>query len=433
MKIPLAFGKSGLILELPDTSPVTVLGMAGAPPIADVGRELRNQLERPIGSPPLSALCRGKTTACVVVSDITRPVPNALLLAPILETLEVSGISRERTTILVANGLHRPSTAQEREEIIGRHILERYHVFDHDARAEGEQRFLGKTGRGTPVLINKTYCDAQLKITTGFIEPHLMAGFSGGRKLVAPGCAGETTIKALHSPFFLEHPACREGSIEGNPLHHELLEIARMAGHDFAVNVTLDRQRRLTGLFAGDPVQAHSEGVAFARRAVRAPLKTPADIVITTSAGYPLDLTYYQAIKGMTAALSAVRPGGVLIVAAECAEGLGSPEFAAMARAHSSAEEFTSMVLSSPVVIDQWQLEACARAVRHTSVILVSPRIAHDHAGKLFVDAVSSMEEALQMAFSRAGAGARVAVIPDGPYTLVELESEGRLPKPEAV
>lgn len=423
MKIPLAFGKSGLVVDLPDTARISLLGMAGAPPEADPAGILRSLLEKPIDSPPLSALARGKSSACVVLCDITRPVPNAVLLPPILETLEASGVPREQTTLLIATGLHRPSTAEEREAIVGRDLLGRYRVVDHRARAESEQRRLGVTRSGTPVLIDRTYCDAELKITTGFIEPHLMAGFSGGRKLIAPGCAGEATIKALHSPSFLEQPECREGSIDANPLHHELLEIARMAGHDFIVNVTLNQDHRITGLFAGDPVRAHAAGIAFVRRAVRAPLKAPADIVITTSAGYPLDLTYYQAIKGMTAALTAVRRGGVLILAAECAEGLGSPEFTAMATAFSSAKEFTDRILSSPVVIDQWQLEECARAAAHAEVILVSPRIARDHAGKLFVHALPSMEEALRIAFSRAGSEAHVAVIPEGPYTLVELEA----------
>ncbi len=423
MKIPLAFGKRGLVVELPDATPVSVLGMAGAPPVMDPGKKLGGLLEDPIGSPPLSVLCRGKSSACIVLCDITRPVPNTILLPPLLGVLEASGIPRERITLLIATGLHRPSTAEERDVIVGREILDRYRVVDHRARAGEEQRSLGVTGRGTPVLIDRAYCDADLRITTGFIEPHLMAGFSGGRKLIAPGCAGEETIKALHSPSFLEDPSCREGSIDGNPLHQELLEIAGMAGHDFIVNVALDEERRITGLFAGDPIRAHTEGIAFVRGAVRAVVEEPADIVITTSAGYPLDLTYYQAIKGMTAALTAVRKGGVLILAAECAEGLGSPEFTAMATAYSSAREFTDRILSSPVVIDQWQLEECARAAGHAEVLLVSPRIAREHAGKLFVRALPTMEEALQFAFSRTGSRARVAVIPRGPYTLVELKA----------
>jgi nickel-dependent lactate racemase len=268
--------------------------------------------------------------------------------------------------------------------------------------------------------------DADLKITTGFIEPHLMAGFSGGRKMIAPGCAGELTIKALHSPQFLEDPECREGSIDKNPLHRELLEIAAMAGHDFIVNVALDEKHRVTGTFAGDPLQAHADGVRFVRSAVRATVPQPADIVITTSAGYPLDLTYYQAVKGMTAALPIVREGGMLVLAAECAEGLGSPEFTAMATKFSSQKEFVDTIMSNPVVIDQWQLEECAKAARKAEVVLVSPRVAREFGKRLFVQTSASIDEALARGFWKFGKDATVAVIPKGPYTLVDVESSTR-------
>jgi nickel-dependent lactate racemase len=247
-----------------------------------------------------------------------------------------------------------------------------------------------------------------------------MAGFSGGRKLIAPGCAWEGTIKALHSPSFLEDGHCREGSIAGNPLHDELCAIAQMAGHDFIVNVSLDEAHRVTGVFAGDPLEAHARGVEFVRSSVCATAPGPADIVLTTSAGYPLDLTYYQAIKGMTAALPVVREGGTIILAAECAEGLGSPEFVRMATSFPSASAFMEQILKAPVVIDQWQLEECAKATRKAEVILVSPRIAKEYGASLFVRTAGTLDEAFRRAEERHGASARIAVIPKGPYTLVE-------------
>jgi nickel-dependent lactate racemase len=340
-----------------------------------------------------------------------------------LSALQESGIDADAITLLIATGLHRPSTPEELVQLVGLDILRRYRVIDHHAREAAEQVFLGETSSGIPVFIDRRYCEAELKITTGFIEPHLMAGFSGGRKLIAPGCAGEETIKALHSPRMLEDPRCREGNIDTNPLHRELLEIARMAGHDFIVNVSLDQEHRVTGVFAGEPLAAHEEGVRFVREAVRATLPRPADIVVTTSAGYPLDLTYYQAVKGMTAALPVVREGGTMIVAAECAEGLGSPEFTRMATAFRSSEEFMSSLLSGPVVIDQWQLEECSKAARKAEVVLVSPRVHREHRAKLFIRTAASVEEALQEAFRRHGRGASVAVIPKGPHTLVDIEA----------
>jgi nickel-dependent lactate racemase len=422
MNLHLAYGKRGLDITIPDRNVVKVLTMEGSTPLPDPAARLESVLLRPTGAPPLTTLAASARSACIVICDITRPVPNALLLPPLLRTLEANGVARENITLLVATGLHRPSTVGELDEMVGPEIRQTHRIVNHRARERDEQVFLGNTRRGTPVWIDRVYVSADLKITTGFIEPHLMAGFSGGRKLIAPGCAGEETIRSLHSPAFIEHPECREGVTEGNPLHEELLEIAGLAGHDFIVNVTLDPDHAVTGIFAGHPVQAHAEGIDHARRAVRSTIDAPADVVITTSAGYPLDLTLYQAVKGMTAALPVVRSGGTLILAAECAEGLGSPEFTALATSFSSAPDFLSALQTRPVVIDQWQLEECAKAAVRADVILVSPTIAAAHGDRLFIRAVQTPEEALRLAFARHGSDARVAVIPKGPYTLVEVD-----------
>jgi D-lactate dehydrogenase len=419
MNIRLAFGKEGLTCNVPEKNLAGVLLQPAMPPVPDPVRALQSTLRSPIGSPPLSDLARSARTACVVICDITRPVPNELILRQVLDTLERNGMERDAITILVATGLHRSSTREERIAMMGDEIAGKYRIVDHDARNSEEQEYLGITHAGTPVYIDRTYAEADLKITTGFIEPHLMAGFSGGRKLVAPGCAGEKTIKALHSPRFLENQECREGSIEHNPLHRELLEIAAIAGHDFIVNVALDEERKITGIFAGDPVRAHEQGVDHVREAVGARIAEPADIVITSSAGFPLDLTFYQAVKGMTAALPVVKKDGVLIIAAECAEGLGSPEFTALATRYRDAAEFMRSIVETPVVIDQWQLEECAKALRHAEVVLVSPKIHREYAGKLFVRTAGTMEEAMAFAFEQRGNDASVAVIPRGPYTLV--------------
>jgi nickel-dependent lactate racemase len=419
--VRIAYGKGGLTVQVPEHNLRGVLSMRDAVPLENPAGDLPKLLEHPIGSRALAELAGGAGSACVAICDITRPVPNRLLLPPVLDTLRRSGIAQENILILVATGLHRESTPEELSLMLGESILGEYRVSSHNARNAHEHAFLGVTASDTPVFIDRRYCGADLKITTGFIEPHLMAGFSGGRKLVAPGLAGEETIKALHSPRFLENPRCAEGSITDNPLHMELLEIARRAGHDFLVNVSLDESHAVTGIFAGDPLAAHADGVEKVRSSVRARLDEPADIVITSAAGYPLDLTFYQAVKGMTAALPAVRKHGVLIIAAECAEGLGSREFTEMAARYSSAETFLRDIARNPVTIDQWQLEECAKAVRQAEVVLVSPVIARRYGGRLFVRVMETAEEALEFAFSRVGRDASVAVIPKGPYTLVEV------------
>ena len=285
MKVQIAYGKTGLEIEVPDRNLVKVLSMTPAAALSNPEVSITGVLDDPIGSAPLQELASRAQSACVVICDITRAVPNTLILKPVLVRLEAAGVPRENITILIATGLHRPSSEEELVHLVGKEICEQYRVVDHHARIQEEHRFLGTTARGTPVWIDRRYCDADLKITTASIEPHLMAGFSGGRKMVAPGCAGVETIKVLHSPAILEDPRCREGCLDGNPLHEEMLSIAKMVGHDFVVNVALDEKGRMTGIFAGDPERAHGVGVEHIRKSVKSTLKEPADIVITTAAG----------------------------------------------------------------------------------------------------------------------------------------------------
>jgi nickel-dependent lactate racemase len=425
MKIRLAYGKEGLEVDVPEKNLAKILTMKATPPLADPAGAIKGSLLHPIGCPSLGEFARRATSVCIVVCDFTRPVPNKLLLPPILEILETNGVAKQNITILIATGLHRPSMPSELDMMLGSDIRSRYTVVDHHASILEEQRLIGRTRRNTPVYIDERYCSADLKITVGFIEPHLMAGFSGARKVVAIGCAGEETIKTLHSPAFLDDPRCCEGSIDSNPLHHELLEIAHMAGHDFTIDVSLDANKSITGVFAGHPQLAHVAGIRAVRTFVGDTLPEPADIVLTTCAGFPLDLTYYQAIKGMTAALPVLKQGGTLILAAECAEGLGSERFISMATRFRTAEEFEEWIHAHPVEVDQWQLHECARALQRGDVVVVSSGIRPEQQEKLFVQTSASVEQALQDAFHKLGPDASIAVIPKGPYTLVDVDSSG--------
>ena len=423
MKIHLAYGKQGLDVEVPEKNLAKILTMKSIPPLTDPLGAVKDSLLHPIGCPPLGELARKAKRVCIVVCDFTRPVPNKLLLPPMLDLLETNGIQKQNITILIATGLHRQSTPAELDMMFGPDILLRYTIVDHRASILEEQKYVGRTRRNTPVYIDKRYCSADLKITVGFIEPHLMAGFSGARKVVAIGCAGEETITTMHSPAFLDDPLCCEGSIDRNPLHHELLEIAHMAGHDFTIDVALDADKSITGVFAGHPQVAHAAGIVAVRKSVGATLPEPADIVLTTCAGFPLDLTYYQAIKGMTAALPVLKKGGVLILAAECAEGLGSERFVSMATRFRTPEECEEWIHSHPVEVDQWQLQECVKATQRGEVVLVSSGIRPEQQEKLFVKTAASVEEALQRALSKFGPNASIAVIPKGPYTLVDVDS----------
>ena len=423
MEIEFAFGKDGIRLDLPPGRNYTVVESRSARaldgPEAGIGRAL----DHPIGCAPLAELARGNRTATIAVCDITRPAPNRTTLPPLLERLHAAGIPVEGVTILIATGLHRGATQAEIKTIVGPEIAARYRIENHDAKDFAAHRSLGSTRRGTPVYIDRRLLDADLHITLGFIEQHIMAGFSGGRKLVAPGVAAQETIKVLHSPKFMREPMATEGSIEGNPLHQELLEIAAMARHDFILDVTLTRDRKISGIFAGEPVQAHAAGVKFMRENSTFPMPEEADAVITSSAGYPLDLTFYQTAKGVTAAQHIVKRGGRILLLGECAEGVGSPEFAEKLRTFAGEREFLRSIAEEPVVTDQWQLEKLALVGMDLDLFFYTPGISPDELGAYGSRSFDSPEAAVAALLDGLPADAKIAVIPDGPYAFARVSA----------
>jgi nickel-dependent lactate racemase len=418
MRVTLAFGKEGLPANLPAGYDYHLLEPRSASPLRDAAAALERALDEPIGSPPLVDRARGRQSAAISVCDITRPAPNRQVLPPVLRRLREARIPREAIRILIATGLHRPASDEEIRQIVGEEIAREYPVLNHFARRREDHRYLGETATGTPVFVDERFASAELRITLGFIEPHLMLGYSGGRKLVAPGLAAQETIKVLHSPKFMREAKAVEGSIEDNPLHRELLEIARMAGHDFIVDVALAQDRSIAGVFAGDPVEAHREGVRFVSNAMLQTLPSPADVVITTGAGYPLDLTFYQAIKGVTAASHLVRPGGRIVLAAECAEGSGGPEFSELVLAHADPRRYLDAIRNEPVIVDQWQLEKLALVALKADLHWFIPGLPERYRPSVWGTVHGSLESALRGAFDGLAGNATAAVIPHGPYVL---------------
>jgi nickel-dependent lactate racemase len=439
MKIKLDYGRTGLEVNLPDDRLVGPLAIKKATPLADPQAAITAAMANPIGTPPLAEVARGRKNACILVCDITRPVPNKWILPPMLKTLEAAGIARQDILILIATGLHRPNEGAELVEMLGADVAANYRVENHHGKVLAEHDYLGTTARGVPVYLDSRYVRADLKITTGLIEPHLMAGYSGGRKVICPGIAALETVRVWHGPQFLEHSKADCGFLEGNPVHEENTLIAQLAGCDFIVNVCLDEARQITWAGAGHMIEAWEAGVRFVRDIVRVAVAEPVDVVVTSSAGYPLDTTYYQCIKGMTGALPIIKRGGTIVLAASLSEGVGSHEFvrqlaesrylkhffATPERAgvawkgngnghagngHSTVADFCEM--------DEWQLVMLAKVLEQCKVKVVSDGIPAEKLRQYYVEPAASVEQAVSDCLAEYGAGAKVAVIPKGPYVL---------------
>lgn len=422
MRVRLEYGRSGLEVDLPDRNVVKCLHYQPAAPLDDPAAAIAARLAAPIGTPPLAELARGRKDACVVVSDVTRPVPNAVLLPPILTTLEAAGIPREQILVLVATGLHRPNQGDELVEMLGPFVTANYRVENHFGRELAQHTHLGDSPRGVPIWIDSRYVAADLKITTGLIEPHFMAGFSGGRKLICPGLAALETIRHWHGPEFLEHANARAGCLEGNPVHEENTWIARRTGCDFIVNTVIDDRRQILHVVAGDMQAAFLDGVAFVRRLVVDTVPAAVDIVVTSSAGYPLDATYYQSVKGMVAALPIVKRGGTIVLAARISEGVGSAEFCRIYEDHPTLDGFMRAILAKQYFqLDQWQLEEFVKAARHAEIRVVTEGLPAETLRRLHVEPAASVEAAVAEALARHGPQATIAVIPKGPYVMPEL------------
>jgi nickel-dependent lactate racemase len=425
MKLTLDYGKTGLEVTLPDERIVGPLAIHTAVPLADPESVLHQALENPIGTRSLREIAKGRKNACVLVCDITRPVPNSLILPPLLKILEESGIARNKILILIATGMHRPNEGAELEELVGTFVYQNYRIENHNGTILEEQTYLGTTKRGVPMWIDTRYIESDLRITTGLIEPHLMAGYSGGRKVICPGIVGLETVKVWHGPKFLEHPKADCGILEGNPVHEENTLIALTAGCDFIVNVCIDGNRKVTWLGAGDMIEAWRTGVRFVESVVRVGVPEPLDIVITSAAGYPLDTTFYQSVKGLTGALPVMKQGGTIILAASLSEGIGSAEFQQVLRENPDLAEFKKRIRETDYfVMDQWQLEELAKVVARCRVIVVSGGLGAEALSNCHVEWRATVEEALAEAISQHGSDAKIGVIPKGPYVLPYISND---------
>jgi len=419
MRIRLDYHREGLTIEVPDRNLAGVIALPAGEAVAAEDAIVRQALAAPLSAPPLSEPARSRRSACVVIPDVTRPMPNRLALPRVLRAVEDAGVPRDRTLVLIATGLHRPNEGAELEEMVGAEIARDYRIENHFAQDKESHVDLGVTGNGVPILVDQRYVEADLKVLLGLVEPHFMAGYSGGRKLVCPGICAAETIRRFHAPDLVEHPNSTNCVLDGNPTHETSTEIARKAGVDFTLNVVLDPRRKVVAAFAGELERAFLAATRCARDLVTVPVEARSDIVIVTGGGYPLDATWYQSIKGAVAALPAVRSGGTIVLAAALKEGIGSEDFQALIRETDDLEAFMRRIREPGFYRnDQWELEEFVRVTRRARVTLYSDGLPKETQRKLFVTPADSVEEGVARALERHGSRAGILVMPHGPYVL---------------
>lgn len=421
MIIWLAYGKSGLEIDLPDNWDIDIIEPDYSDPLQDPQTEIRNSIRNPFDMIPLTDWAKEGERVGIVFSDITRPTPNRAILPILIDELEAA---RPREVMLF-NGLgsHRPNTPNELCDLLGENIINSYTIVQNDAYDKRANKLVGYTSRGVEVWLNRDLMSCNRKILTGFIEPHFFAGFSGGGKAVMPGMAGLSTILRNHDSEMIAHPKATWGITHGNPIWEEIYETSKLIGQTFLLNVTLNQRKEITGIFAGNLGAAHEKGCNFVRSQSMVAVPEAYDIVITTNSGYPLDLNLYQSVKGMSAAAQIVRPGGAIIIASECWDGIPDHGlYGKLLRKASHPQELLDQILSfATPQQDQWQAQIQAQIQLKAEVFLYSHQLSREQIRTTLLSPSDSIEETTDMLIKRYGPRAKIGILPHGPQTIPYL------------
>lgn len=418
-KVHLAYGKTGLDVVVPsDALVIEPKYVAGLP---DERAGLLEAMRKPIQSKPLREIAGPGRRVVIVHTDISRATPNERILPPMLAELESAGVRREDITLLNALGTHRPQTLEELNTMLGKEVVANYRCLQHDGNDNANLVHVGKTTFGHDVRINRHFVEADVKILTGFIEPHFFAGFSGGPKGVLPSIAGAESVLSNHGAKMVGHPKAIWGITKGNPIWEEMLQAAQMVQPSFILNVAMNRDKQITGVFAGDLVAAHAAGCDFVKKNAMVPVPAPFDIVITSNSGYPLDLNLYQTMKGVSAAAQIVREGGSIIAASQCWDGI--PEHGEYGRllreAKSPADALARIESPGFGCADQWQVQTQARIQLRADVYIRADGLTDEQIRQSLLKPCKRIEDTLADLITKAnGRSPSICVMPEGPLTI---------------
>jgi nickel-dependent lactate racemase len=419
--VHLAYGRAGLTVTLPETA--EVLRTHFTPGLPDEAQAIRDALRKPIGCAPLTALVKPGVWVVVVHTDITRATPNERILPVLLDELETAGVRGADISLLNGLGTHRRQTETELRAMLGDRIVDQYRCMQHDCFEDADLVSLGVTALGHPVRVNRVYLEADVRILTGFIEPHFFAGFSGGPKAILPSLAGAESVFTNHGLPMIAHPKATWGITQGNPIWEEMREVALRTNPTFLLNVALNARKEITGVFAGDMLAAHAEGCAFVKQHAMASVEAQYDIVITTNSGYPLDQNLYQSVKGMSAASQVVKQGGAIIIATACEDGLPAHGRYAELLAQAGSVQGIIDLISQPgfEAHDQWQVQLQAQIQQQADVYVYSDGLTDEQIEKALFFPCRSIEKTVSGLLEKYGSQARICVMPEGPQVIPYL------------
>jgi nickel-dependent lactate racemase len=424
--VRLAYGETGLDLRV-DPAVTTVVAPKHHRTSESPREILRRALREPVSGPPLRDRVRRGQTVAISACDVTRPQPRHLMIPAILEELD-GLVDPADVVVLVATGTHRGNTPSELRAMFGDHVVDSIRIVNHDSRDRSALTWMGKLGADVPVWLNSEWVAADVRITTGFVEPHFFAGFSGGPKLVAPGLAALETVLVLHDAHRIGHPRATWGIVEGNPVHDDVRAIAAATGVTYGFDVVLNQDKEVVAAFGGDLLPMHASAVRTARSVAMQPVPGLFDVVVTTNSGYPLDQNLYQAVKGMSAAYKVARPGGVIVCAAECRDGF--PDHGSyrevLASADSPAALFAEISAREVTVPDQWQVQIQARIQSDCRVVMHTSYLSDADLATAHLEQTADISAAVAEALAAAGPDARLCVLPEGPQTIPYVDGAAR-------